>query len=128
MRKYSQQEKEEALRFFEENFTVKQISEVLAIPEGTLYRWKSEGSSKKIEKSEGSSKKIETLNRSSPAPEVPDLAELKQQVALLTEELLATKSKLDEVYTWATKKIRAEERRRELDEAENPGGFRFNRK
>ena len=55
MQKYSQTEKDHALRFFEENFTAREISEFLGIPEGTLYRWKSEGSSKRDPKSEQTS-------------------------------------------------------------------------
>lgn len=41
MRKYTQDEKIEAMRFFEEGFSAREIFEVLNIPLGTLYRWKS---------------------------------------------------------------------------------------
>lgn len=42
MKKYTKQQKLEALKFFEQGFGAREISEVLKIPVGTLYRWKSE--------------------------------------------------------------------------------------
>jgi Transposase len=44
MRKYTQEQKIEALKFFEDGFSAREIFEVLEIPIGTLYRWKSEDS------------------------------------------------------------------------------------
>ena len=40
--KYTTEQQAEALRFFEEGFTGPEISRVLNIKSGTLYRWKSE--------------------------------------------------------------------------------------
>ena len=40
--KYTTEQQAEALRFFEEGFTGPEISQVLNIKLGTLYRWKSE--------------------------------------------------------------------------------------
>ena len=42
MNKYTDERKMEALKFFEEGCTAREIFEVLNIPMGTLYRWKSE--------------------------------------------------------------------------------------
>jgi Transposase len=44
MRKYTQEQKIEALKFFKDGFSAREIFEVLEIPIGTLYRWKSEDS------------------------------------------------------------------------------------
>lgn len=42
MDKYTEEQKIEALKFFEDGCTAREIFEVMDIPMGTLYRWKSE--------------------------------------------------------------------------------------
>ena len=42
MKKYTPEQKQEVLKFFEEGRTVQEIFEASKIPKGTLYRWKSE--------------------------------------------------------------------------------------
>ena len=42
MKKYTHEQKLEALKLFEEGFSAREIFEALEIPTGTLYRWKSE--------------------------------------------------------------------------------------
>ena len=53
MKKYTQNQKIEALKFFEEGFSAREIFEVLEIPIGTLYRWKSEDPKSKQPFAEG---------------------------------------------------------------------------
>jgi hypothetical protein len=42
MNKYTAVQKHEAMKFFEEGFSAREIFEVLEIPIGTLHRWKSQ--------------------------------------------------------------------------------------
>lgn len=42
MKKYTAEQKQEVLKFFEDGCTVQEIFEASNIPKGTLYRWKSE--------------------------------------------------------------------------------------
>ena len=117
MKKYTNEQKLAALRSFEDGFTAKEIFEVLGIPEGTLYRWKSEGLRSPDPKSERSSSKSSiTFEDSSSEDLRRELAEAKAEI----EDLRRT---LDEILPFVRRQIKADNKRRE--ESEQTSTFKF---
>jgi hypothetical protein len=104
MKTYTHEQKLEALKFFEDGCTAREIFEVTQIPIGTLYRWKSEGSSKISSEDLRSEDSVEDLRS--------EIAELRRL--------------LEDIRPWALRKIKAEARENEYKEA-TASGFVFKR-
>lgn len=100
MRKYLPEQKDMALRLFEEGFTARQIFEDFGIPIGTLNRWKAEA---KTDSTEDKDARIEYLET-----QVSDLI-----------------TQLKEVKEWVDRKKRAEAKER--DYAPPTTGFQLKR-
>ena len=111
MKTYTHEQKLEALKFFEDGCTAREIFEVTQIPIGTLYRWKSEGSSKVSSEDLRSEDSVEDLRS-------------EDSVEDLRSEIAELRRLLEDIRPWALRKIKAEARENEYKEA-TASGFVF---
>ena len=102
MKKYTPEQKQEVLKFFEDGCTVQEIFEASNIPKGTLYRWKSELAK-------------------DPKPQQAVAPVQPQNLDDIQERLARVESRLEEVLLWVQRKQRAEAKERETRDQEAAG-------
>ena len=103
MKKYTPEQKQEVLKFFEDGCTVQEIFEASNIPKGTLYRWKSE--------------------LTKPGASGTEPGALEERVTRLEaqlEKVLVQLGQIKEVMDWADRKMRSEQKQREERYLDDP--------
>lgn len=110
MRPHTEQDREEVKAMLTEGMSVAEIVEALGIPRATVYRWKKEF--------ETPDPKVQQNAQTQPSEQTEELiariAALEGQVDKLLESFMPIRE-------WVTKKIREEEKAKELYESEQDG-------